>query len=476
MPAGRSPFLARTAAAPLPLRRQLSVFRQAVSLSILTPQSSPLAMLHFFAMTSSVELLQTRQRLRVGQRFLGLRPIIAALGALGNAVLLAASQAPARQKLVLAVALGATISAFFWEAWYLGKQPLTERWLFGSLCLTLLALGVCAFFSGGVTSPVLPLLFAPVVVGFAAFANARQSTLLLGSAIALLALLGLGAPLPGFPALPVATLRGMLLISSLASLALLAVGVIGLVEAHGHIAGQLDGMRADMLKEAERRAASVEHLGAQVAHEVKNPLTAARGLVQLVERHLTEPRDKERLAVVVGEVDRALSVLNDYLTFARPLADLSLGTVELRGVLEEVKAVLEARAHDKSIRIQVSGPRLDAWADRQRLRDAVLNLALNAVTALPHGGQLLLATQQSAARLLLVVDDDGPGMAPDVLARLGQPFASESEGGTGLGVLLAQSVARQHGGELRFESAPGQGTRATLELPLDAQQRNKERA
>jgi signal transduction histidine kinase len=412
------------------------------------------------------ELLQARERLRVGQRFLSLRPLIAAVGALGNALILGLSEAPARQKLLLASALGLTVAAFFWEAWYLRGRELTERWLLVSLCSTLLALGTGALLSGGLLSPVLPLLFAPVVVGFAAFARARQSSLLLSEALALLVALGLVAPLSAFPPLPRAALPGMLLVSALAALALLAVGVIGLVEAHARIATELERMRVDVLREAERRAASVEHLGAQVAHEVKNPLAAARGLVQLVERHVEDERDKQRLGVVVGEMDRALAVLGDYLSFARPLGDLALGAVELRGLLEDVRGVLEARAREKSIRVLVQSDPLSAWADRQRLRDALLNLALNALRAAPRGGRLILSAKRAETRLQLIVDDDGPGMTEQQLARLGQPFASESEGGTGLGVLLARSVARQHGGELRFESAPGSGTRAMLELPL----------
>jgi signal transduction histidine kinase len=265
----------------------------------------------------------------------------------------------------------------------------------------------------------------------------------------------------------------MLLLSSLASLALLAVGVIGLVEAHGRIAAELDRMRADMLKEAERRALSVEHLGAQVAHEVKNPLSAARGLVQLVQRHVDDAKDQERLNVVVSEVDRALAVLSDYLTFARPLSDLALARVDLRSVLEDVRGVLEARAAEKAVLVRVRGPRLEAWVDRQRLRDALLNLALNALTALPRGGTLSLSAEQTDAGPLLRVDDDGPGMSQGQLSRLGQPFASESEGGTGLGVLLAQSAARQHGGQLYFESSQGAGTCALLQLPRATQRASK---
>ena len=417
-------------------------------------------------MSSSFEVLRSRERLRIAQRFLRLRPGIAGVAAFGNAVLLAKSAAPALQKLALAAAFATTIGAFFVEAWWLSHKPLTEGWLLGSLALTLLALGVGAGLSGGLTSPVLPLLFAPVVVGFAAFARTSASFWLLGEAVLLLLLLGLLGPLGAFPELPPRALRGMLALSSVASLLLLAVGVIGLVDAHARIALELERLRADTLQEAERRAASVEHLGAQVAHEVKNPLAAARGLVQLVERHVVDPRDKRRLAVVVVEVDRALAVLQDYLSFARPLSDLKIGAVKLLPLLQDAAGVLEGRTLEKGLILSIVGEDVEIFADRQRLRDAVLNLALNAVAVLPCGGQIELRTAQVGGRARLTISDDGPGMTAELLARVGQPFASESEGGTGLGVLLAQSVVRQHGGELRFESEPGGGCRALIELPL----------
>lgn len=418
-------------------------------------------------MPGSLELLQRRERLRVGERFLRLRPKLATFGALGNAAFLALSPAPLPQKVALAAALSSTVSAFWLEAWWLTRHRLTERWLFWSLAATLGALSVGALLSGGLISPMLPLLFAPVVVGFAAFVRARLRVLWTTTFVILL-LLHAAAPLPGFPVLPEHALRGMLVVSSATSFALLAVGVTGLVEAHARIGAQLERMRTDMLKEAERRAGSVEQLGAQVAHEVKNPLAAARGLVQLVARRVTDDKDRERLAVVVGEVDRAVAVLEDYLSFAKPLGDLSLTACDARLLLEDVAGVLEARAREKSVSLEIAGEHATLWGDRQRLRDAVLNLALNAITALPPGGRLTLSVHVAEKQLAFCIIDDGPGISAELLPRLGQPFVSESAGGTGLGVMLAHSVARQHGGALRFESDAASGTRAFLELPLDA--------
>jgi signal transduction histidine kinase len=418
-------------------------------------------------MASSFDVLQARERLRIGKRFLQLRPRIAALGGSCQALLLMSSTAPPAQKAVIAVTLGSTLAGFFVEARWLRQRALTERWLWSSLSVTLALLGTAALLSGGLTSPFLPLFFAPVVVGYAAFAGRRPSSALFVAAGTLLVLLELACPLSAFPELPSATLRGMLLVSTITSLSLLALGVTGLVEAHAGVARSLDRLRTELLHEAERRAASVEHLGAQVAHEVKNPLTAARGLVQLVERRLSDERDRQRLNVVVGEVDRALAVLQDYLSFARPLTDLTLSNVELSSLLADVALLLEARAAEKSVELKISAEPLEILADRGRVHDAVLNLALNAVTALPADGKLELCAARGAGGAELSIVDNGPGMSEEQLARLGTAFASDTEGGTGLGVMLAESVARQHGGSLRFESARGAGTRAILALPLD---------
>jgi signal transduction histidine kinase len=418
-------------------------------------------------MPKSYDLLRTRERLLVGQRFLTLRPKIVAFGVAGNAFFLSRSHAPEIQKIALLTALGFTALAFFVEGAWVRTRGVSERWLFASLTLTLVALSIGAALSGGMSSPVLPLVPTPVVVGFAAFEKSRRSLSLLSVALTALVLVAWLAPLDAFPALPSATVSSMLLVSSVISLLLTWVGVVGLLEAHSRVASELDRMREDTLREAERRATSVEHLGAQVAHEVKNPLAAARGLVQLVQRKTSDERDRERLDVVVREVDRALGILGDYLSFARPLGDLSLAEVDLRALLEDVAGVLEARASERGVRLELGGSQASLLGDRQRLRDAVLNLALNAIQAMPRGGTLRFDVHEGGGRVTISVLDDGTGMTDEQKARLGQQFASEAEGGTGLGVLLARAAARQHGGELHFESAPGKGTRATLELPSE---------
>lgn len=417
-------------------------------------------MLVAVAVSSSHDLLRSRERLLVGRRFLMLRPVIVLVGAGANAMWMGASTASSRQKLALAIAFGTTVVAFFIEAWSLRRRALGERWLLTSLALTLVALAAGSLLSGGLASPVLPLLFAPVVVGFAAFGRSRASAALFGVTAAALTVTAAVGPLAAFPPIPEPWVWRMTLASALAALVLLAIGVIGLVDAHARVSAQLDRMRANVVDETERRIRSLDRLGAHVAHEVKNPLTAARSLVQLVAGK-SEERDRERLGVVLGEIDRALDTLGGYLGLAKPMTELTLAEVDLRDVLHEIAAVLEARAADRRVRIVVSGEPLRATVDASRLRDAVLNLALNSIRAMTDGGDLVLDVQAGPT---ITVSDPGEGMSEEMLARAGEPFESEADGGTGLGLAIARGIVAQHGGRLCLESAPGRGTRAIIEL------------
>jgi signal transduction histidine kinase len=414
-------------------------------------------------MSSSPEVLREHARLRVGRSFLLLRPRLVLVGVLLNGACLASSPAPAAQKLALALGLGTAVVLFFAEAAWLRRRALTARWLAGSLLATLLFLALGAALSGGLASPVLPLSFAPVVVSFAAFGRTRASALAFASAVALVLLLALVPPV--FPPPPAPWSTAMTALGVVLALSLLAVGVIGLVDAHADVAATLDRMRADVLAEAEQRARSVEHLGARVAHEVKNPLAAVRGLVQLVQRRTEDPRDQQRLEVVVAEVDRAVGVLEGYLGLARPLTDLVLREVALDTVLDDVAGVLEARAAQRRVSLLREGAPVTAVVDPARLRDALLNLALNGLEAMAHGGTLALGARRTEASVELWVRDEGRGMSPELIARVATPFTTTREGGTGLGLAVARGVVAQHGGTLALTSAPGVGTRAQITLP-----------
>jgi signal transduction histidine kinase len=401
----------------------------------------------------------------VGTAFLRARPWVVAPVAAINLVCLLRAGAPAAQLRVLGPGIAALLGFFVYEAVRFRREVVREAQLRRSLVVTAAALLLACAASGGPRSPMVPLLLAPVGVAFAAFGRGRGNTVLLLAVLAGLAGLSLlPAELP-FPAIASPQAAVMTVASAAGSLVLLWIGVTGLTTAYARSGEALASTRDGMLEAMNERMRGAESLGARVAHEIRNPLTAIKGLVQLLARGEHEARDQKRLEVVLAEVGRVEETLGAYLSFARPLAELRPERVDLAVLLAELAALLEARAEAGGVRVVVLAQAAAIVGDRRRLQEALLNLASNALEATPPGGTLTLGVTHKGGGACVTVIDDGRGMTPEQLARLGTPFVSERPGGTGLGVTLARAVVLQHGGRMTHTSAVGQGTRVTLTLP-----------
>jgi signal transduction histidine kinase len=228
---------------------------------------------------------------------------------------------------------------------------------------------------------------------------------------------------------------------------------------------QLLRARDNTASQALARAEELERMSSHLSHELKNPLGAIKALVQLSARAEQDPEIRVRLEVVEGEVERIQSIIEGYLSFSRPLDDLRPEAIALGPLADEVTAILEARAEEACVTLRRTG---DArlTGDPRRLKEALLNLVANAIEATPRDGSVELRIAARGGAAEIAVADSGRGMPPDVLARLGTPFFTTREKGTGLGVLLARGVFVQHGGTLEYASTPGRGTVATGTLPL----------
>lgn len=417
-------------------------------------------------MTTSLssDALLVRERRSVGRRFLMLRPGIVALGGVVNALLLSQAWVPHAQRLAILGFFGAALVFFFSEAWWLRSRVLTERWLVTSLLLTTAGVTLGAAVSGGTSSPFLPLLFAPAVVGFAAFGRSRESAWFFAATATAFVILSALAPFAGFEALPAPWGARMVGVSSCVALTLLGAGVIGLVDAQTRVATALDSLREDAITRFEKHALDVDRLSAHVAHEIKNPLTAVRGLVQLVHRKTTEEREAARLEVVEREVDRALQTLDGYLRFAKPMAELEKREVSVASLFSEVSELVEGRARLRGVEITWNAGTEVIEADPRRIRDALLNLVLNAITATSSGGTAKLLVESHAGRTTLVIEDSGRGMSEEELASAGELLVSHSSDGHGLGVAIARGIIEAHGGRLLFESELGRGTVVRVEF------------
>ena len=202
----------------------------------------------------------------------------------------------------------------------------------------------------------------------------------------------------------------------------------------------------------------------KLAHELKNPLTGMKALVQLGLRNPAESSSHVRLAILERELARMQEILTRFVSVARPLDEVRLARVELGSLVSETLLLLSAQAADARVRLFARGD-ATVEADPRRLKEALLNLVVNGLEATPPGGVVLIEIHASEGLAEIVVHDTGRGMPPETLKRLGTPFFTTRENGMGLGVALARSVFALHGGSLGYRSEPGNGTTVTATLP-----------
>jgi len=233
--------------------------------------------------------------------------------------------------------------------------------------------------------------------------------------------------------------------------------------------------REAMVQRADARARDMEQLAAKLLHELKNPLAAIKGLVQLSARAACDPDSREQLYVVVSEVGRMEGILREYLSFSRPLDALRPQRLALGALADEVLSAMDARAASGGVVLRRRGD-ANVEADPRRLKEALFNLVGNALDATSKGGAVEIQIEEADETARIAVRDSGRGMPAEVLERLGTPFFTTRDQGTGVGVAIARAAFTQHGGSLLYTSAPGRGTTALGILPLTHSDRSSDGA
>jgi signal transduction histidine kinase len=218
----------------------------------------------------------------------------------------------------------------------------------------------------------------------------------------------------------------------------------------------------------ERRARHAERLAelgtltGGLAHEIKNPLSTVQLNLQLLEEDLRAEaggptRVLNRLATVRNETARLRETLDDFLRYAGRL-ELDRKPTELNGLLEELVDFFtpQAQVQRVQLRLKKSTEPVVAAVDPRLVKQAVLNLMLNACQAMPQGGELMLSVSRNGSDDALIdVIDTGPGVTPDVAGRIFTAYYSTKKGGTGLGLPMSKRIAQEHGGDLSVKSEPG---------------------
>ena len=224
-------------------------------------------------------------------------------------------------------------------------------------------------------------------------------------------------------------------------------------------------------RQAERLA-EIGSLTGGLAHEIKNPLSTVQLNLQLLAEDLIPEnpaysRITSRLGVVQRETSRLRDILEDFLRYAGRL-ELDRKPVELNQLLEELVDffVPQAQAHRVQIRLKKSPAPLTASVDPKLVKQAVLNLMLNALQAMTNGGDLILSLSSRNDRAVIDVIDTGSGIPADVLPKIFLAYDTTKRGGTGIGLAMTQRIVEEHGGAIAVRSEPGKGTDFTIELPM----------
>ena len=241
-------------------------------------------------------------------------------------------------------------------------------------------------------------------------------------------------------------------------------------------AGWILYQRYERLQKRARESERLAELGTLtggLAHEIKNPLSTVQLNLQLLGEDLDPnnpalPRLSSRLKTVQKETARLRDTVDDFLRYAGRM-ELVKQPVELNGLLEELVDFFspQAQLQRVQLRLRRSDGALVAPVDERLLKQAILNLMINALQAMPEtGGEIILSARKQDGRAVLEVIDTGRGMDAETVNRIFDAYYSTKRSGTGLGLAIARRVIREHGGDIRVRSEPGRGSAFEMWLPL----------
>jgi len=219
------------------------------------------------------------------------------------------------------------------------------------------------------------------------------------------------------------------------------------------------------------RLAEVGTLTGGLAHEIKNPLSTVQLNLQLLAEDLPDDpayaRIRNRLATVSREASRLRDILDDFLKYAGKL-ELHRQRVDVNRLLEELVDFFtpQAQLHRAQLRFNPHPSPVFVSIDPQLIKQAVLNLLLNALQAMTTGGELILSTSVQNSMAVIDIIDTGPGIPPENREKIFQAYYSTKKGGSGLGLAMTRRIIEEHGGQIVIRSEPGKGTDFSLLLPM----------
>ncbi|WP_194270736.1 PAS domain S-box protein [Fictibacillus phosphorivorans] len=221
----------------------------------------------------------------------------------------------------------------------------------------------------------------------------------------------------------------------------------------------------DMLRQSDKLSI-VGQLAASVAHEIRNPLTSLKGFIQfLQESHGIDPSNY--YSIMDKELDRIDQIMGQLLLLAKPQVRTFKKTC-LKEIIEFVEALLQPEAIVQNIQIRTKMPEAlpHIHAEENELKQVLINLLKNAIDSMVDGGEITIQAQLIDGQIHVIVKDQGCGIPRNRIEKMCEPFYTTKEKGTGLGLMISSKIMKEHNGELRFTSIEGEGTTASMVLPV----------
>lgn len=201
------------------------------------------------------------------------------------------------------------------------------------------------------------------------------------------------------------------------------------------------------------RLSLVGTMAGGIAHEIRNPMTSVRGFLQVLREKKDCLNYREYFNLMIEELDRANAIITDYLSLAKKAPE-DLQSCNLNTIIQELQPLLDSDAHQRQMNLAVELSDLPEFpVNKREIKQLLLNLTRNGLDSMSPGGKLTISTQQTNNQVVLAVRDEGTGILPQVLEKIGTPFITTKENGTGLGLAVCYSIAARHGAKLEVDTS-----------------------
>ncbi|RFU61141.1 ATP-binding protein [Peribacillus glennii] len=220
----------------------------------------------------------------------------------------------------------------------------------------------------------------------------------------------------------------------------------------------------------------VSHLAASISHEVRNPLTVSRGFIQMLSGDIPPQTRKKYVDIALEELDRATEVINDYLTFAKPVPDQKELIHLPEQILHAIKVITPlANMNGVEVKhvIELEDEEFFVNGERKKFQQCLINLMKNGIESMTDNGQLQIRLTNTNTTIQIDIQDEGSGMTQEQITRLGEPYFTTKAKGTGLGMMVSFSIIKAMGGSINVSSELGKGTSFSIILPIVQTQRDQ---